>query len=62
MPADKADAYRAAVKAFADKQQTTVAWLQSNPSGPGAKEKFNGFLVELKTPREAMDGIASDVH
>lgn len=46
---ERARAYRASAKAFADRQQTVAAWLEQDHSdGKAAKEEFAHYTAELQ--------------
>lgn len=56
---ERADAYRAAAKAFASRQQTVVAWLdQEHPDAKAAKEEFNRHLADLKALADKMNELS----
>ena len=58
LPADKAKDYRAAAKAFAERQQAVVAWIeQEHPDVKAAKQEFKGYLAELQALGDKMNGF-----
>ena len=58
LPADKADAYRAAAKTFGERQAVVVAWLdEKHPDMAAAKQQFEGYLTELQALSAKMSEI-----
>jgi thioredoxin-related protein len=58
LPADQAEAYRKAAKAYAEKRQAVAVWLdEKHPDAKAANEQFKGFGEELKTLKAAMDAV-----
>jgi thiol-disulfide isomerase/thioredoxin len=58
LSAGRAADYRAAVKAFGDRQQTVAAWIdQEHPDAKAAKEEFNGYLAELQSLASKMEAV-----
>jgi hypothetical protein len=60
LPADKADAYRKAGKAYAAKQQAVAVWLdEPHPDPAAAKKQFEEDLEELKKLKVPMDEMTT---
>ena len=60
LPAERAEAYRKAAKAYADRQQTVAVWVEKDhPDGKAAKEEFKKMLEELDALKTAMTSAAA---
>ena len=62
LPAQQAGAYLKAAKAYADRQQVVVTWLEEeHPDAKAAKLKFEGDLKELAALKAEMDKVIAPV-
>jgi hypothetical protein len=58
LPADKAEAYRKAAKAYSERQKVIAEWIdQEHADIAAANKEFEGYVQELTTLRAAMNTV-----